>query len=220
MGARGGLLTRMATGLAAASLAGLWLAAGPVDPALASCAADANQFLMESRHVVTGTVVDTSTGFARLKVAEIWRGGPVGPLLWVQTAIDQPSFPANLFRGVGSSGDIELTRGDRLVVGTDQEFRTDVCRVFQVDDAVVAQQRPAEVERPVPNGSRGADRPVGPVKVIGWSLTGLALAALLYVGLRPRPAGPSAPAGAADGGSGVAPGEAPSAGGPDPAPGG
>lgn len=213
MGVRRGLLTRVAVlGLAGSGLTGFWLVAGPAAPAGASCAADPEQSLLQNAHVVAGTVVDTRTGFARLEVSEIWRGGPVGPLLWVQTAVDQPSFPKNLFEGVGSSADVTLTRGDRLVVGTDKEFRTGSCQVFTADDEALAGLRPAAVGRPVPNGAKGAERPIGVGKVIGWGLTALALASLLWVGLRPRPH----PAGEA------APGADPdaSAGGPDPSPGG
>lgn len=205
MGLRGGLLTGM-TVLAVGALT----VAVPVAPARADCAQDPAQSLLQHPHVVAGTVVDTATGFARLEVSEVWRGGPVARLLWVQTATDQPSFPFSLFQGTASSADVELARGDQVVVGADDEFRTNVCQVVRADDPALAGLRPADVTRPVPDGAKGAERPVGAGKVIGWSVAALGLLALLWVGLRPRPK-PRPATGPATG---------PSAGGPDPAAGG
>jgi hypothetical protein len=185
MGLHGGSLTLLTVGLALVAVV-----AGPAGQARADCAADPEQLLLRAPHVVAGTVVDTQTGFARLRVSEVWRGGRVAPLLWVQTAQAPPSFPFSLFEGSASSSDVQLGRGDRLVLATDEQFRTGLCQVFPADDAALPALRPRAVAAPAPGGSRGADRPVGAGKVIGWSLAALALLSLLTVGLRrPRPAG-------------------------------
>ncbi len=101
-----------------------------------------------------GTVIEANEDWARLDVAEVWRGDELAPQVRVITGTLDPN--------AGSSSDIQLEVGATYLIGA-ANFVASSCSVAVLDGPAAAAglpSRPELVRAPVTGGSGGAVLPV------------------------------------------------------------
>ncbi|MGN0065412.1 MAG: hypothetical protein ACI379_14335 [Nocardioides sp.] len=171
----------------ATALTGALLAGGLLTVTGTAAHADcAGPFDGTGDHVFSGIAEKNDGPYTRFSVQRVWEGDDLAADVWVLAGQEQAPWPLSLLVGVSSSVDAEFEVGQQYVVGTTEEFATNVCQVATLDELSV----PEDARQPVAGGEKGAELPMGPlgrtVLVVGV-VGGLVL---LFRALRRRVHGP------------------------------
>jgi hypothetical protein len=157
--------------------------------AVADCDAPAAETIRErvetgEGSVFVGEVVHGGPDRPRLDVAEVWSGPDLAPTVTVKTGPEQLPWPLSAVLRRASSIDADLHLGERYVVATHADFRTDSCTSLLAGDPTLA-AGPDDARSPVDDGF-GGHRPGMFDTALGATLLTavLGLAGLLAAGRR------------------------------------
>ena len=134
--------------------------------------------------VFVGEVVHGGPDRPRLDVVEVWSGPDLAPTVTVKTGPEQLPWPLSAVLRRTSSVDADLHLGERYVIATHADFRTDRCTSLPADDRILA-AGPDDARSPDDDGLGGHRPGVFDTALGATLLSGLlALAGLLAAGGR------------------------------------
>lgn len=128
-------------------------------PAHASCAAEPEDAIADRATVFLATAVEQTDRYARVEVAEVWRGPDLAPTVWLQTSsAELAPWPLRLVLRASTSVDAQLVPGTRYLIATqDGGFRTSTCLVTEASEDLVRRLAPETTRPPIASGATGAE---------------------------------------------------------------